>query len=32
VDQDGHGLYILVQSWRNTKAALRVFRKLLRGL
>ena len=32
VDQDGHVLDILVQSRRNTKAAKRFFRKLLRGL
>jgi len=32
VDQDGHVLDILVQSRRNTKAAQRFFRKLLRGL
>ncbi len=32
VDQDGHVLDILVQSRRNTKAALRFFRKLLKGL
>jgi putative transposase len=32
VDQDGHVLDILVQSRRNAKAALRFFRKLLKGL
>ena len=32
VDQDGHVLDILVQSRRNTKAAERFFRKLLKGL
>ena len=32
VDQDGHVLDILLQSRRNTKAAKRFFRKLLRGL
>jgi len=32
VDQHGHVLDILVQSRRNTKAAKRFFRKLLRGL
>ena len=32
VDQDGRVLDILVQSRRNTKAAKRFFRKLLRGL
>jgi len=32
VDQDGHVLDILVQSRRNTKAARRFFRKLLKGL
>ncbi len=32
VDQNGHVLDILVQSRRNTKAAQRFFRKLLRGL
>ena len=32
VDQDGHVLDILVQSLRNTKAAKRFFRRLLRGL
>ena len=32
VDQNGHVLDILVQSRRNTKAARRFFRKLLRGL
>ncbi|MFL5282767.1 MAG: IS6 family transposase [Rhodopila sp.] len=32
VDQDGNVLDILVQSRRNTKAAKRFFRKLLRGL
>ena len=32
IDQDGHVLDILVQSRRNTKAAKRFFRKLLRGL
>ena len=32
IDQDGHVLDILVQSRRNTKAAERFFRKLLRGL
>ncbi len=32
VDQNGHVLDILVQSRRNTKAAKRFFRKLLRGL
>jgi putative transposase len=32
VDQDGHVLDIPVQSRRNTKAAMRFFRKLLRGL
>ena len=31
VDQDGHVLDILVQGRRNTKAALRFFRKLLKG-
>ena len=32
VDQDGHVLDILVQSRRNTRAAKRFFRKLLRSL
>ena len=32
VDQDGHVLDILVQNRRNTRAAKRFFRKLLRGL
>ena len=32
IDQDGHVLDILAQSRRNTKAATRFFRKLLRGL
>ena len=32
VDQDGHGLDILVQSRRNKKAAKKLFRKLLKGL
>jgi putative transposase len=32
VDQDGNVLDILVQSWRNAKAATRFFRKLLKGL
>ncbi len=32
VDQDGHVLDILVQSRRNTRAARRFFRKLLKGL
>lgn len=32
VDQDGHVLEILVQSRRNTRAAERFFRKLLKGL
>lgn len=32
VDQDGNVLDILVQSRRNTKAATRFFRKLLKGL
>jgi putative transposase len=32
VDQDGHVLDILVQSRRNTKAAKKFFRKLLKGL
>jgi putative transposase len=32
VDQDGHGLDILVQSRRNKKAAKKFFRKLLKGL
>src|SRR6266568_7312584 len=32
VDQDGNVLDILVQSHRNTKAAQRFFRKLLKGL
>jgi len=32
VDQNGHVLDILVQGRRNTKAAKRFFRKLLRGL
>ena len=32
VDQDGHVLDTLVQSRRNTRAAKRFFRKLLRGL
>ena len=32
VDQDGHLLDILVQSWRNARAAKRFFRKLLRDL
>ena len=32
IDQDGHVLEILVQSRRNTRAARRFFRKLLRGL
>ena len=32
VDQDGHVLEILVQGRRNTRAARRFFRKLLRGL
>jgi putative transposase len=32
VDQDGHVLYILVQSRRHKHAAKRFFRKLLKGL
>jgi len=32
IDQDGHVLDILVQSRRNTRAAKRFFRKLLRSL
>jgi putative transposase len=32
VDQDSHVLDILVQSRRNTKAAKKFFRKLLKGL
>ena len=32
VDQHGHVLDLLVQSWRNAGAAKRFFRKLLRGL
>jgi putative transposase len=32
VDQDGYTLDVLVQSRRNTKAAKRFFRKLLKGL
>jgi putative transposase len=32
VDQDGHGLDILVQRRRNKKAAKKFFRKLLKGL
>jgi putative transposase len=32
VDQDGNVLDILVQSWRNKKAAKKFFRKLLKGL
>ncbi|MGI4794220.1 MAG: IS6 family transposase [Janthinobacterium lividum] len=32
IDQDGHVLEILVQSRRNTRAARRFFRKLLRSL
>ena len=32
IDQDGHVLEILVQGRRNTRAARRFFRKLLRGL
>lgn len=32
IDQDGNVLDILVQSRRNTRAACRFFRKLLRGL
>jgi putative transposase len=32
VDQEGHGLDILVQSRRNKKAAKKFFRKLLKGL
>ena len=32
VDQDGHALDILVQNRRNTRAAKRFLRKLLRGL
>ena len=32
VDQDGNVLDILVQSRRNTHAAQRFFRKLLKGL
>jgi putative transposase len=32
VDQDGHGLDILVQRQRDNKAAKRCFRKLLQGL
>jgi putative transposase len=32
VDQDGHGLDILVQSRRNKQAAKKLFRKLLKGL
>ena len=32
IGQDGHVLDILVQSRRNTKAAKRFFRKLLKGL
>jgi putative transposase len=31
VDQDGHGLDMLVQSRRNTQAAKQFFRKLLKG-
>ena len=31
IDQDGHGLDILVRSRRNTRAARRFLRKLLRG-
>ena len=32
IDKDGHVLEILVQSRRNTRAAKRFFRKLLRDL
>jgi len=32
IDQDGYELDILVQPRRNTKAAMRFFRKLLKGL
>ena len=32
IDQDGHVLDIPVQSRRNSKGAMRFFRKLLRGL
>ena len=32
VDQDGHMLDILVQRWRDKKAAKTFFRKLLKGL
>ncbi len=32
VDQEGYTLDILVQSRRNTQAARRFFRKLLKGL
>jgi putative transposase len=32
VEQDDNGLDILVQSWRNKKAAKKCFRKLLKGL
>ena len=32
IDQNGHVLEILVQGRRNTRAARRFFRKLLRGL
>ena len=32
VDQHGNVLDVLVQSWRNAKAAERFFRKLLKGL
>jgi putative transposase len=32
VDQDGHILDILVQRWRDRKAAKKFFRKLLKGL
>ena len=31
VDQDGNVLDILVQSWRNKRAAFTFFRKLLKG-
>lgn len=30
VDQDGQVLDILVQTWRNSKAAIRFFRRLLK--
>ena len=32
VDQDGNGLDILMQRWRDTHAAKTFFRKLLKGL